>query len=393
MVERFEEAAERDGPVLDAGQRAVAARLAELGEALERSGRRRWFGRTAAEPVRGVYLGGSAGRGKSWLSATLFATVRVDEKRRLHFRQFHAAYARHRNESRAGELAVAELLGGCRFLYFDEFHVHGAGDAMLMGRVVSTLMERGTTLPATSNHPPSGLLPNPVFHPLFEPTIALLERSLDVVGLTDGPDCRTAGAASRERTGFAAGRYVRHTGDLDALGRGPAPSPAPPRPAERQPVPVSHGTVEALAVRGDLFWFDFADLCDRPNSAIDYLALADAHPRWVLSALPHLTEAGRDAAQRIADTGAIGPGRPSVQLAQGPHERGRLRAASGAALGVPPHGRSGAQPLPQAPGGRVHRAAGLSDGFEILTPARVVRVFALRLLPGQDAEPRPGSGR
>lgn len=304
-MERFEQAAERDGLVLDAGQRAVAARLAELGEALERGGRRRWFGRAAAEPVRGVYLWGSVGRGKSWLSDTLFESVRVEEKRRLHFheffRQFHAAYARHRDESRAGELAVAELLGDCRFLYFDEFHVHDAGDAMLMGRVVSSLMERGTTLLATSNYPPSGLLPNPVFHPLFEPTIALLERSLDVVGLTSGPDYRTAGAASRGRTGFAAGRYLRHSGDLKALGAAPVPSPAPPRPEERRPVPVSHGTVEALAVRDDLVWFDFTDLCDRPNSTIDYLALAEAHPRWVLSGLPRLTEAGRDAAQRFAN--------------------------------------------------------------------------------------------
>ncbi|HEY9368644.1 cell division protein ZapE [Streptomyces sp.] len=305
VLERFEQAAKRDGLVLDAGQRAVAARLAELGEALERGGRQRWFGRAAAEPVRGVYLWGSVGRGKSWLSDTLYASVRVEEKRRLHFheffRRFHAAYARHRNESRAGRLAVAELLGDCRFLYFDEFHVHDAGDAMLMGRVVSALTERGTTLLATSNYPPSGLLPNPVFHPLFEPTIALLERSLDVVGLTDGPDYRAAGAATRERTGFAAGRYLRHDGDLDALGAGTPPLLSPPRPEERQPVPVGHGTVEALAVRDDLVWFDFTELCDRPRSTIDYLALADAHHRWVLSGLPRLTEAGRDAAQRFAN--------------------------------------------------------------------------------------------
>ncbi|MER7950490.1 cell division protein ZapE [Streptomyces sp. NPDC096079] len=300
-MERFEQAAARDGLVLDDGQRAVAARLVLLGEALERGGRRRWFGRAVSEPVRGVYLWGSVGRGKSWLSDTLFETVRVEEKRRLHFheffRQFHAAYARHRDEPRAGELAVAELLGDCRFLYFDEFHVHDAGDAMLMGRVVSALMARGTTLLATSNYPPSGLLPNPVFHPLFEPTIALLERSLDVVGLTGGPDYRSARGASRELTGFAGGRYLRHAGDLDSLGAGTVP----PRPEERRTVPVGHGTVEALAVRDDLVWFDFDDLCDRPHSTMDYLALADAHPRWVLSGLPRLAEAGSDAAQRFAN--------------------------------------------------------------------------------------------
>ncbi|MFG2330836.1 cell division protein ZapE [Streptomyces sp. NPDC048604] len=301
MSERFEQAAQRDGLVLDAGQRAVAARLARLAEELEHSGRRRWFGRAAAAPVRGVYLWGSVGRGKSWLSDRLYESVRIEEKRRLHFheffRRFDAAYGRHRDEPRAGELAVAELLGDCRFLYFDEFHVHDAGDAMLIGRVVGALMDRGTTLLATSNYPPSGLLPNPVFHPLFEPTIALLERSLDVVGLTHGPDYRAAGAASRARTGFAAGRYLHHEGGLDTLGT----DPAPPRPEERRPVPVGHDAVEALAVRDDLVWFDFAELCDRPRSTGDYLALADAHPRWVVSGLPRLADAGRDAAQRFAN--------------------------------------------------------------------------------------------
>ncbi|MEV4429561.1 AFG1/ZapE family ATPase [Streptomyces sp. NPDC049602] len=66
-------------------------------------------------------------------------------------------------------------------------------------------------------------------------------------------------------------------------------------------MPISHGTVEALAVRDDLVRFGFTDLCDRPNSTIDHLALAEAHPRRVLSGLPRLAEAGRDAAQRFAN--------------------------------------------------------------------------------------------
>ncbi|WP_426405161.1 cell division protein ZapE [Streptomyces sp. R-07] len=295
MLGDFERAAERDGLVLDSAQLAVAARLAKLGQAVEREGPRRWFRRSAPEPARGVYLWGSVGRGKSWLSDTLYDLVRV-EKQRVHFheffRQFHAAYARHRQRPGAVEHAVAELLGECRFLFFDEFHVHDAGDAMLMGRAVSGLFERGTTLLATSNYPPSRLLPNPVFHEMFQPTIALLERSLDIVEIPAGPDYRTSGTASRRRSGFSAGRYLRP---------GAPSAPVPPAPGEEQAVPVGSGQVRALAVRDDLVWFDFADLCDRPRSTIDYLTLADAHPRWVVSGLPRLTEAGPDAAQRFAN--------------------------------------------------------------------------------------------
>ncbi|MFF2041505.1 cell division protein ZapE [Kitasatospora sp. NPDC058170] len=304
MLAEFERAAQRDGLVLDEGQRAVAARLAELGEALAAAGepgRRRWFGRAQAEPVRGVYLWGSVGRGKSWLADTLFDAVPVEGKRRLHFhdffRQFHAAYARHRHEPGAGELAVAELLGESRFLYFDEFHVHDAGDAMLMGRVVEALLARGTALLATSNYPPAGLLPNPVFHPMFEPTIALLERSLDIVELTGGRDYRATRDHRAARSGFAAGRYL-WPGDERQLAE---EGLRPPTAAERRSVPVGHGGVEALAVREELLWFDFAALCDRPNSTIDYLTLTDGGRPWVVSGLPRLADAGRDAAQRFAN--------------------------------------------------------------------------------------------
>ncbi|MEU3776935.1 cell division protein ZapE [Streptomyces sp. NPDC032472] len=182
----------------------------------DRQHRLRAVGRTATlrpdvSRQVGVYLWGPVGRGKSWLSDTLFDMVRA-EKQRVHFheffRGFHTAYARHRHEPRAGERAVAELLGDCRFLFFDEFHVHDAGDAMLMGRVVSGLFERGTTLLATSNYPPSGPFPNLTFHHMFEPTIGLLERSLDIVEIPDGPDYRVSGVSTRPCSGFSGGRYL-----------------------------------------------------------------------------------------------------------------------------------------------------------------------------------------
>ncbi|MFG2820948.1 cell division protein ZapE [Kitasatospora sp. NPDC048365] len=297
----FTRAAERDGLVLDEGQLAVAARLAGLGSAL--GGRRRLFGRATA-PVRGVYLWGSVGRGKSWLADTLFDAVPLTEeteKRRLHFheffRRFHTAYGRYRGERAASDRAVEELLGDCRFLYFDEFHVHDAGDAMLIGRVVRSLLARGTTLLATSNYPPAGLLPNPVFHQLFEPVIALLEASLDVVELTDGQDYRTSRGAGRPRSGFAAGRYLWPGTEHQLTDAGLTV----PTADERRPLRAGTGKVEALAVRDGQIWFDFHELCDRPVSTGDYLELADTAQDWVLTGLPRLAETNRDAAQRFAN--------------------------------------------------------------------------------------------
>ncbi|MFJ3880974.1 cell division protein ZapE [Streptomyces sp. NPDC090077] len=202
------------------------------------------------------------------------------------------------HDRRVTDRAVAELLGDCRFLVFDEFHVHDAGDAMLIGRVLRSVLDQRITLLTTSNYPPAGLLPNPVFHEMFEPAIRILEETMDVVELGGGRDYRAAYASGAARSEFERGAYLWPGTAEQLAGQGLTP----PAAGEAQPVEVTGGrTVPALAVRGDLVWFDFHDLCDRPNSTGDYLAAADRFPVWVLSGLPRLAGEDRDAAQRFAN--------------------------------------------------------------------------------------------
>ncbi|WP_436496190.1 cell division protein ZapE [Actinokineospora sp. HUAS TT18] len=275
----FDDAAARAGFTLDADQRRVADRLARFGGDLN----------------GGVYVWGPVGRGKSWLTTVLFDAVGA-RKRRFHFhefyREFHAAYARHRHRPRAVDHAVAELLGRCRFVCFDEFHLHDPGDAMLAAALVKALFDRGIALLTTSNYPPSGLMPNPLYHHLAEPLISLIEARMDVVELAGDHDYRTDHAAV-PRSNFERGRYLWPGTDaqLSELGL------TRPRPDERRVVTGRH--LRAEAVRGDLVWFDFAELCATPTSTVDYLALVETYPRWVISGLPRLDD--RDSTQRFAN--------------------------------------------------------------------------------------------
>ncbi|MGA5822714.1 cell division protein ZapE [Kitasatospora sp. NPDC094028] len=299
MMEKFERAAEEAGFALDGSQTVAAERLSALGAEL--SGRR-FFGAGGKSP-RGVYVWGPVGRGKSWLTGVFYEALPLRDKRRVHFheffREFHAVYARHRRERNACDLAVAELLSDCRLLFFDEFHVHDPGDAMMMGRVLTSLFERKVTLVTTSNYPPAGLLPNPVHHHMFEPTIKLLESSLDVLEVAGPHDYRAQGPsrAAAARSRFERGQYVwpgteRHVREAGL---------EPPADAERQSVRIGGRDIVARAVRDGLVWFDFHDLCDERTSTVDYLALADRFDTWVLSGLPELTTGHRDAAQRFAN--------------------------------------------------------------------------------------------
>ena len=268
------DAARGAGYVLDEAQRAAAEHLEGLLSGLD-AGR-------GARPgdTRGAYLWGPVGRGKTWLLDRFHGLVGGP---RFHFHEFyralHAEVWARTGTPDAMDRALDALVGDARVLCFDELHLHDAGDAMLMSRALRTLLGRGVRLVATSNYPPQGLLPSPLFHELAEPLIAVLESSLDVLRV-DGPvDCRELrahDAAEGWRSGAVAAPGTAR--DLSRLGV------VPPASHDAVDVPLRGGrSVRALRASDGAVWFDFLDLCAEPVSALDMLSLADRFDRWVLS--------------------------------------------------------------------------------------------------------------
>lgn len=236
------------------------AQLLVIGE-LERLGDQR----------RGVYLHGPVGRGKSFLADAFFDALPVRRKRRVHFHSFfqelHARISARLHRPKAVEKALDELIGRAEVLAFDEFHLHDIGDAMLMTRLLEALRTQRVMVVATSNYPPDGLLPNPLYHDRFLPGIALVKELMDVVEIEAGVDYRYLHGRPRSRF---------ETGEIR--------TDAPPRDTT-----------------GRQGWFDFGDLCEKPTSTRDYLALADRYDDWVITAVPRLETCDREAQQRFAN--------------------------------------------------------------------------------------------
>ncbi|TQF75105.1 cell division protein ZapE [Rhodococcus spelaei] len=266
-VDTFERAAGADGFRLDLGQRAVAEQLS----------------RVELRPGRGVYLWGPVGRGKTWLIDAYRAALKGRRTSRVHFHDFfrrlHSLVPEHGIDA-----AMDLLLDGCQVLFFDEFHVHDVGDGALLSRLLRALDERGTALVVTSNYPPDGLMPNPLFHDNFLPTIAVLRERLEVIELVGDRDYRSGRGPTT--SGFASGRR------LAALSGWPVDG-------ERAVLSPFGRPIVARAVRGDLVWFDFVELCERPTSVRDYLRLAADHGHWVVSGVPPILEATPDGVQRF----------------------------------------------------------------------------------------------
>ncbi|WP_405167578.1 cell division protein ZapE [Nocardia sp. NBC_01499] len=273
---------ETSGIVLDADQVRAAARLGDLVDRRGRPIKRR----------RGIYLHGRPGRGKTMVMDRFFAGVASDRKRRFHFHQFFVRLHAAVHASGSIDAGVAALLGDARLVCFDEFHVHDIGDAMLIARMLDVLFVRRVTLVVTSNYPPERLLPNPLFHERFLPTIARITANLDVVSV-DGPsDYRTRSLTCR--TGFAAGEYRIEPADAAALGADNAR-------ADAVSVPVGTRQLRARSVADATLTIEFAALCGTPTATADYVELAQRFQRWIICDVPPLRDAPADWVMRFVN--------------------------------------------------------------------------------------------
>lgn len=280
LVLGVENAAARDGFTLDAGQRALLDRLAALGADLDRRSLRR-------SPPRSLYIHGDAGRGKSWLADAFYAELSLAQKTRVHFHGFfdglHRSIHDHRDERDAVERAVDDITQSSRLLFFDELHVHDSGDARLLTRLLDHVFRRGLTVLATSNYAPDDLLPNPIWHHIFEPGIALIETHMDVWNLTGPVDYRTVN--EHHGRGFAAGTWTM----------APTRSTVP----DHQTVTVNGRAFAVTSVEEGEMVATFDQLCSAAVSTVEYLHWAGTFSRWAITDIPSFRAVDAEAQQRF----------------------------------------------------------------------------------------------
>jgi cell division protein ZapE len=252
--------------------------------------------------VRGAYLVGAVGRGKTMLMDLFFSTVPVASKQRAHFHEFmdevHAAIGSFRKTPRGRAedadpvaAAVRVVLPDTRLLCLDEFQVQDITNAMLLGRLFGKLFERGVTIVATSNTLPDDLYLNGLNRQLVLPFIAELKDHVEVVPL-DGPtDYR---------------RQKFHGEQVFVFG--PDPGPAMDRLWLHLTggIPGTPGTLASLgrSIRVPLAAmgaarFGFSDLCERPLGARDYLRLSHAYDTLMIDGVPQFSRQNSDAAKRF----------------------------------------------------------------------------------------------
>jgi cell division protein ZapE len=296
----------------DAAQEEAAEALAVLEQRLatyKPLSKQGLLGRLFADkdesPPRGLYIHGEVGRGKTMLMDMFFQHSLVVHKRRAHFHEFmaevHERIHGYRQNIARGEIAdsdvialtAASIFDEAWLLCFDEFHVTDIADAMILGRLFAKLFELGTVIVATSNVAPEDLYKGGLNRALFLPFIAQISDHMDVLRLDARTDFRleklagvkmwlvpaddAADAALNKAWGKMTGNARCRPRDISIKGR------------------VLHVPCAADGVAR----FSFADLCEKPLGASDYLRLAHEYHTIMIDRIPVMDYPERNAAKRF----------------------------------------------------------------------------------------------
>ena len=299
----------------DAAQKRVAQRLALLQGELEnrrfatKSSALGWlFARhEAANPTKGVYIHGAVGRGKTMLMDMFHEAAPDLPKRRIHFHEFmaetHERIHAWRERAKRGEVkgvdpiapVARDIAETARLICFDEFHVRDIADAMILGRLFTALLARRVVIVATSNTAPEALYAGGLNRALFLPFIDLLRTRLDILHLDARTDYRLEKLNGHQVYFHPLGPEARQ--QMDAMwhhvaGRGGGAA------AE---IAVGGRGIKVPAAAMGAARFSFADLCERPLGARDYLKLARTYHTLFLDGVPTLGPGRRNEARRFID--------------------------------------------------------------------------------------------
>jgi cell division protein ZapE len=298
----------------DAAQVAVVDQLARLEERIvehrlaRKSSSLGWLfaARSKTETLlKGLYIYGDVGRGKTMLMDLFFEGSPVQRKRRVHFHEFmidvHERVHGFREKMKVGEhadedpieLTAKALAREAWLLCFDEFHVTDIADAMILGRLFAQLFKRGVIVVATSNVPPDELYRDGLNRALFVPFIHMLETHMDIVRLASRTDFRLEKLAGKP-VWYAPADDAADAALDDAWLRLTAGNGGVP-----QQLALKGRTVQVPRAAMGVARFAFHDLCEQPLAASDYLRIAREYHTIILDRVPVMTLDNRNAAKRF----------------------------------------------------------------------------------------------
>jgi cell division protein ZapE len=250
-----------------------------------------------AAPVKGLYIWGGVGRGKTWLMNLFYESLPFENKLRLHFHHFmldvHEQLAGLHKLKNPLTVIAGNFAKKYRVLCLDEFIVTNITDAMLLSGLLEALVNNGVTLVATSNRIPDDLYKNGLQRERFLPAIELIKQHAHVMHIDGDTDHRIALLEQDDvyYTPVTAGTDDKLEKRMESL--------APGAISYDHVLTIHKRPVKTRMHADEIAWFEFDVLCGAPRAAPDYIELANDYHTIIVSNVPVLDENTDDKARRF----------------------------------------------------------------------------------------------
>lgn len=248
------------------------------------------------DPLRGLYLWGPVGRGKSYLVDTFYDCLPFPNKTRIHFHSFmraiHADMKKYPQEQSPLTLVAKQWSETIKVLCLDEFHVGDITDAMILSNLLEALFEHEVMLLTTSNDEPQDLYKDGLQRDRFLPAIDLINTRLKVIPLAGATDYRLRALEQAQvyyQPHTAATNEELKKRFLAIAGRG----------HQAGSIEVEGRHIDTVYRAEGAVWFAFSALCEGPRSVADYIEVALCHHTMFLSDVPCFDNDNNDAARRF----------------------------------------------------------------------------------------------
>lgn len=284
LIEQYDAAIARGDIHDDILQRNVLESLQDVATALERR-RPLWFRRRSKSAIKGMYLYGPVGAGKTFLMDLLYQNVDERHKLRLHFHQFmqqiDAQLRQMQGHPDPVKFIAEQLAKTTRLLCLDEFLVQDVATAMVLTELAKVMFARGMVLVMTSNTAPDDLYPDGLQRVRFLPTIELIKQHCEVLDLTEPRDYRLGRTPLAKAYLCPLNHHTQSimTAQFDAL---------PAGEVDETPLPVQGRIIPTIKRREHAVWFQFDVICNLPRSQLDYLEIANRFTTVFVSDIPVL---------------------------------------------------------------------------------------------------------
>lgn len=310
LTDQYKKALQQPDRVHDTAQEQAIVKLEELSRTLVTGHKNPFFTLLKKispfeshypEPVRGLYIWGGVGRGKTWLMNMFYEELDIDEKYRVHFHHFMLDI-----HARLGELSQSKkhqknplkhvaknLAKRYRLLCIDEFIVTNITDAMILSELLHALFRHRICLVATSNRVPDDLYLNGLQRERFLPAIELIKSHTEVFHLDNGVDHRTTLLEQSDVY------YTPATDDTWQQIRTRMQELSVTQVIENRALTVLNRELKTISCSEDVVWFDFDVICTSPRAAQDYIELAQQFNTVIVSNIPIMDEYSDDRARRF----------------------------------------------------------------------------------------------